>query len=42
MSTDAPVKNEIEFGDYQYGFHDSTENYEFKSKMFLMVLNYMI
>lgn len=32
MSTDAPDKAEVEIGDYQYGFHDSTDNYEFKSR----------
>jgi Fe-S cluster assembly protein SufB len=32
MSTDAPEKTEVEIGDYQFGFHDSTDNYEFKSR----------
>ena len=32
MSTDTPVKAEVEIGDYQYGFHDPTDNYEFKSR----------
>ena len=32
MSTDAPARSEVEIGDYQYGFHDSTDNYEFKSR----------
>ena len=32
MSTDAPDKEDVSIGDYQYGFHDSTDNYEFKSR----------
>lgn len=32
MSTDTPPKAEPSIGDYQYGFHDSTENYTFKSR----------
>jgi Fe-S cluster assembly protein SufB len=32
MSTDAPVKSDVEFGSYKYGFHDSTDNYAFKSR----------
>ena len=32
MSTGAPEKAEVGIGDYQYGFHDSTENYAFKSR----------
>jgi Fe-S cluster assembly protein SufB len=32
MSTDAPEKTEVGIGDYQFGFHDSTDNYEFKSR----------
>ena len=32
MSTDAPVKEDVSIGDYQFGFHDSTDNYEFKSR----------
>tara|TARA_R110002072_G_scaffold302999_1_gene490993 strand:- start:11899 stop:13314 length:1416 start_codon:yes stop_codon:yes gene_type:complete len=32
MSTDTPSKAEPSIGDYQYGFHDSTDNYTFKSR----------
>ena len=32
MSTDAPVKTDVEIGDYKYGFHDSTDYYAFKSR----------
>jgi Fe-S cluster assembly protein SufB len=32
MSTDTPSKVEPTIGDYQYGFHDSTDNYVFKSR----------
>jgi len=32
MSAEAPAKNDVEFGSYKYGFHDSTENYAFKSR----------
>ncbi|MEJ7592561.1 MAG: hypothetical protein WKF77_13495 [Planctomycetaceae bacterium] len=37
MSTDAPVKpdakkSDVEFGSYKYGFHDSMDNYAFKSR----------
>lgn len=32
MSTDAPVKSDVEIGDYKYGFHDSTDYYAFKSR----------
>jgi Fe-S cluster assembly protein SufB len=32
MTTEAPVKSEVEIGTYQYGFHDSTEHYAFKSR----------
>ena len=32
MSTDVPEKADVEIGDYQYGFHDPTDNYEFKSR----------
>ena len=32
MSTDTPVKNDVEFGSYKYGFHDSMDNYAFKSR----------
>ncbi|MFM7056861.1 MAG: Fe-S cluster assembly protein SufB [Planctomycetota bacterium] len=32
MSTDAPVKSDVEIGDYKYGFHDSTDFYAFKSR----------
>ena len=32
MSTDAPEKEDVSIGDYQFGFHDSTDNYEFKSR----------
>ncbi len=32
MATDAPIKSEVEIGDYQYGFHDPTDNYAFKSR----------
>jgi Fe-S cluster assembly protein SufB len=35
MSTDTPVKtdkSDVEFGAYKYGFHDSTDNYAFKSR----------
>ncbi len=35
MSTDTPVKSEksdVEFGSYKYGFHDSMDNYAFKSR----------
>ncbi|NQV26170.1 MAG: Fe-S cluster assembly protein SufB [Rhodopirellula sp.] len=32
MSTDTPSKAEPTIGDYQYGFHDSTDNYTFKSR----------
>ena len=32
MSTEAPEKADVGVGDYQFGFHDSTDNYEFKSR----------
>jgi Fe-S cluster assembly protein SufB len=32
MSTDTPSKAEPSIGDYQYGFHDPTDNYTFKSR----------
>jgi len=32
MSSDASAKSEVEIGDYQYGFHNPTDNYEFKSR----------
>lgn len=32
MSTDTPQKAEPSIGDYQYGFHDPTDNYTFKSR----------
>jgi len=32
MSAEAPAKSDVEFGSYKYGFHDSTENYAFKSR----------
>lgn len=32
MSTDTPSKAEPTIGDYQYGFHDPTDNYTFKSR----------
>jgi Fe-S cluster assembly protein SufB len=32
MSTDTPSKAEPSIGDYKYGFHDSTDNYTFKSR----------
>ena len=32
MSTDAPSSSDIQPGAYQYGFHDSTEFYSFKSR----------
>ncbi|MCA9060692.1 MAG: Fe-S cluster assembly protein SufB, partial [Planctomycetaceae bacterium] len=32
MSTDTPTKAEVEIGDYQYGFHDPTDTYAFKSR----------
>lgn len=32
MSTDTPVKPEIGVGEYQYGFHDPTDKYVFKSR----------
>ncbi|MDA1162102.1 MAG: Fe-S cluster assembly protein SufB [Planctomycetota bacterium] len=32
MSTETPSKAEPTIGDYQYGFHDSTDNYTFKSR----------
>jgi len=32
MSTDTPPKAEPSIGDYQYGFHDPTDNYTFKSR----------
>lgn len=32
MSTEAPVKADPSLGAYQYGFHDSTDNYVFKSR----------
>jgi len=32
MSTDTPVKTDPEIGDYQYGFHDPTDSYTFKSR----------
>jgi Fe-S cluster assembly protein SufB len=32
MSTDAPEKATVDIGDYQYGFHDPTDDYAFKSR----------
>jgi Fe-S cluster assembly protein SufB len=32
MSTDTPVKSDVEIGAYKYGFHDSTDFYAFKSR----------
>jgi len=32
MSADAPVKSDPDIGEYQYGFHDSTDFYAFKSR----------
>lgn len=32
MSTEAPAKSDVSIGDYQYGFHDSTDFYTFKSR----------
>ncbi len=32
MSTDAPVQAEPDIGEYQYGFHDPTDEYVFKSR----------
>lgn len=32
MSTEAPVKADPDIGEYQYGFHDSTDFYSFKSR----------
>ena len=32
MSTDAPEKASVDIGDYQYGFHDPTDGYAFKSR----------
>jgi Fe-S cluster assembly protein SufB len=32
MSTDAPEKATVDIGDYQYGFHDPTDGYAFKSR----------
>lgn len=32
MSTEAPIKADPDIGEYQYGFHDSTDFYSFKSR----------
>ena len=32
MSTETPSKTDPTLGEYQYGFHDSTDNYVFKSR----------
>ena len=32
MSTDTAVKSEPAIGEYQYGFHDQTDTYVFKSR----------
>ncbi|MBI1313154.1 Fe-S cluster assembly protein SufB [bacterium] len=32
MSTDIPIKAEPDIGEYQYGFHDPTDFYSFKSR----------
>jgi Fe-S cluster assembly protein SufB len=32
MSTEAPLKADPSLSDYQYGFHDPTDNYTFKSR----------
>ncbi|MCA9065376.1 MAG: Fe-S cluster assembly protein SufB [Planctomycetaceae bacterium] len=32
MSTETPAKAEVEIGEYQYGFHDPTDTYAFKSR----------
>jgi Fe-S cluster assembly protein SufB len=32
MSQESIVKNEVDIGDYQYGFHDPTDNYVFTSR----------
>jgi Fe-S cluster assembly protein SufB len=32
MSTDAPEQEEVGIAGYQFGFHDSTDDYEFKSR----------
>ncbi|MFZ9091854.1 MAG: Fe-S cluster assembly protein SufB, partial [Planctomycetaceae bacterium] len=32
MSADAPSTSDVQLGAYQYGFHDSTDFYSFKSR----------
>ena len=32
MATDTPESEQLTLGEYQYGFHDSTDNYTFKSR----------